>query len=357
MHVLHVTHRYPPSDGGVERHVRALATRQRAAGHRVTVVAADGGVDRPVFEVREGVAVRRLNGVAPGGAYYFVPGLSPALQGGPADLVHVHNYHALPFVQAALATDVPVVATPHYHGTSDDVLRRLLLRAYRPLGRRALARADAVVAVGDWERGRLAADFGVDATLVRNGVDDRFAAARGTSSDRERPYLLCVGRLVAYKGVDRAIRALGALPEYDLLVAGSGPERAAFERLARRAGVADRVTLLGYVPDDDLPGLYAGASAHLALSSVEAHGLTVGESLAAGTPAVVYARRGLRDWAAREDCVAVAERSPHAVAAAVRRAVDLDAPCASVPTWDDCADGVAAVYGRVVVGSDAPREG
>ncbi|MFC5973863.1 glycosyltransferase family 4 protein [Halomarina salina] len=355
MHILHVTHRYPPSDGGVERHVRALATRQRRAGHRVTVVAADGG-DLPVFEVREGVAVRRLRGVAPGDAYYFAPGLSSALQGGPADLVHVHNYHAFPFVQAALATDVPVVATPHYHGTSADRLRRLLLAAYRPLGRRALARAAAVVAVSDWERERLAADFGVDATLVRNGVDQRFAAARGAGHDRDRPYLLCVGRLVEYKGVGHAIRALASLPEYDLLVAGSGPERAAFERLARRAGVADRVTFLGYVPDDDLPAFYAGASAHLALSSVEAYGLTVGESLAAGTPAVVSATRGLRDWAAREDCVGVADRSPHTVATAVHRAVGRAAPSAAIPTWDDCADGVAAVYDRVVDGSDAVDE-
>jgi glycosyltransferase involved in cell wall biosynthesis len=348
MHVLHVAHRYPPSDGGVERHVHALATRQVAAGHRVTVVTADRGEDRPAVAVNDGVTVRRHGSLAPGGAYHFAPRLPWSVRRRSADLVHVHNYHALPFVQAAFAAAAPVVATPHYHGTSDDRLRRQLLRAYRPLGGRALGRADAVVAVSEWERERLAADFGVEATVVPNGVDARFVDARGRSDpDRDRPYLLCVGRLVAYKGVDRAIRALAALPDHGLVVAGRGPHRDALETLARETGVDDRVTFAGYVDDADLVGLYADASAHLALSSVEAYGLTVGEAVATGTPVVVYAARGLRDWATREDCVAVSDRSPRAIAEAVHEATALDAPSRPVPTWDECAAGVAAVYDDV----------
>jgi len=357
MHVLHVTHHYPPNDGGVERHVHALATRQAAAGHRVTVIAADAGEDRPVFAIEEGVTVRRFDGIAPGGTYYFAPGLAAAVRDGPATLLHVHNYHALPFVQAGLAADVPVVATPHYHGTSDDRLRRALLWAYRPLGRRVLDRADAVVAVSEWERERLAAEFGVEATVVPNGVDSRFVRARRRPGPaRDRPYLVCVGRLVEYKGVDHAVRALGALPEYDLLVAGRGPYRDTLERLAREAGVADRVTFLGYVDDADLPRLYAGASAHLALSSVEAYGLTVGEALATGTPAVVATARGLRDWAERDDCVGVEDCSPSTVAKAVHEAVSLDAPRGPVPTWDDCAAGVAAVYDDVLARRPSPSD-
>ncbi|MFD1515742.1 glycosyltransferase family 4 protein [Halomarina rubra] len=348
MHVCHVTRRYPPSDGDVARYVHALACRQAAAGHRVTVVTADGGPGRAVFEVADGVSVRRFDGLGLHDGPSFVPGLGPALEG-LADLVHVHDYHGLPFVQAALAADVPVVATPQYRGPSVTHLGRLAERAYRPFGGRALARAAAVVAVSHWERRRLVAEFDVDATVVPTGVDARFVATRRADAlDRDRPYLLSVGPLVAGSGVDHAVRALTSLPEYDLLVAGTGPERAALRDLARSRGLAHRVTFLG--DGCSLPGLYAGASATLALSGVDPAGRTVGQSLATGTPAVVRAARGLRDWVDREDCVDVTVPTPRAVAAAVERAValDCDVPSRPVSTWDDCAAGVTVVYERVV---------
>jgi glycosyltransferase involved in cell wall biosynthesis len=371
-HVLQVTPRYPPQTGGVETHVAEVAERLVARGIDVTVVTADadagGGGDSR--EVRRGVRVRRTRGLAPGGAFHLAPGVSlavrRALAGGGVDLVHAHNYHSFPLAFAALAAgEAPLVCTPHYHAGSADDVRDRLLRLYRPIGGRALRRANLVVAVSEWERDRLAADFGVDPTVIPNGLDvDRFADA--TPRERDRPYLLCVGRLVAYKGVDGAIRALSELPEYDLLVAGRGPHREELERVAREAGVADRVAFLGYVPDGELPGLYAGAAAYVTLSSHEAYGMTVAEALAAGTPCVVRERGALADWTRRADCVGV--RLPgddtgvvggpagngagavgvDPVVAAVREAVGLDAPADPLATWEDVVDRVASHYRRLI---------
>jgi len=260
-------------------------------------------------------------------------------------VIHAHNYHSLPALFAALgAADARFVVTPHYHGGSAGALRDRLLSLYRPFGGWALRRADRVVAVSDWERERLYADFGVEASVVPNGVDvERFAGVE--PRERERPYLLCVGRLAEYKGVQHAIRALAELPEYDLLVAGSGEYRDELERHARDADVGDRVEFLGYVDDVRLPGLYAGASALLSLSSFEAYGMTVAESLSAGTPCVVRTAGALADWADRTDCAAVSGVAPADVAAAVRRAVERDAPSAPLPTWDDVTERLLTCYG------------
>jgi glycosyltransferase involved in cell wall biosynthesis len=349
MRVLQVTPRYPPHTGGVETHVAEISERLVARGHDVTVFAADAGSDVPRSETREEVRVRRFRGFAPGGAFHVAPAIVAAVRRADPDVIHAHNYHSLPVLFAALGAAVPgagdakFAVTPHYHGASADSLRDRLLSLYRPFGRWALRSADEVIAVSNWERGRLREDFGVDAEVVPNGLDvARFADA--THEERDRPYLLCVGRLEKYKGVQHAIQALADLPDHDLLVAGSGDHRAELERIAREASVADRVAFLGYLPDDRLPGLYAGADALLALSSFEAYGMTVGESLAAGTPCVVREAGALVDWVDREDCVGVADVAPEVVADAVREAVGRDAPAEPLPTWDDVTERVLAAY-------------
>ena len=349
MRVLQVAPRYAPRTGGVETHVREIGTRLRERGHSVRVVTADARPGERRRERVDGVPVRRHRALAPGGAFHVAPGVYAAVGGADADVVHAHNYHSLPLAFAAFGADGPFVATPHYHGRSASALRDVLLRAYRPLGCAALRRADRVIAVSEWERRLLAADFDVAAAVVPNGVDvERFRDA--VPVDRDRPYVLSVGRLEEYKGVGHLIRAVPRLdPAYDVVVAGDGPDRNRLERLASEAGVADRVEFLGYVTDDELPGLYAGAAAFVTMSSFEAYGLTVGEALAAGTPCVVREERALSAWASRSDCVGVPPDRVGAegVAAGVRDAVGRRAPAEPLPEWEDVVDRVESVYESV----------
>ncbi|HVF53403.1 MAG TPA: glycosyltransferase family 4 protein [Actinomycetota bacterium] len=107
--------------------------------------------------------------------------------------------------------------------------------------------------------------------------------------------VLCFGRLVARKGVDRALRAIEDIsvrrPGVVLVVAGTGPEEKKLRRLAARSQA--RVIMLGRVPDERAPGLYAAADV-FALPvadrwfglEIEGLGVVLLEAAAAGTPCV-----------------------------------------------------------------------
>lgn len=260
------------------------------------------------------------------------------------DIVHAHNYHSLPAFFAALGvTDERFVVTTHYHGESAGRFRDRLLSLYRPFGKWAINQADQVIAVSEWERDRLREDFDISATVIPNGVEvERFASAKPES--RDRPYILTVGRLEKYKGVQHIIRAMSELKEFDLLVVGSGPYREELERIAL-GEVGNRVEFLGYVADDRLPRLYAGAEVYVTLSEFEAYGMTVAEALSAGTPCVVRELRALADWAKIHGCFGVSGTTPGIVADAVRRVSETVPDRSRVPQWSDVTDQLEERYG------------
>lgn len=346
MRIVHVTPRYVPRIGGVEAHVQEVSERLVERGHEVVVLSADFSDEVDRHARIAGVEVRRHRAFAPGGSFHVAPGITRSIRRTTADVVHAHNYHSLPMLFAALGLgEESFVVTPHYHGASASRLRDALLSLYRPVGKWALHSADAIVAVSEWERERLQADFGVDPAVVPNGVEaERFRTA--DPEPRDGPYLLCVGRLEEYKGLQYAIRVLPELPGYELVIAGDGPFEDRLRAAARDVGVDDRVDFLGYVEDDRLPGLFSGAAAHLSLSTFESYGLTVGEALAAGTPCVVREAGALADWTAVEGVVGVSDVDAETVANAVRAAASTGATGTPMG-WSGVVDELEAIYERV----------
>jgi len=136
---------------------------------------------------------------------------------------------------------------------------------------------------------------------------------------------------------------MSALPDYDLLVAGDGPYRGTLKSIAASEGVDGRVEFLGYVEDTRLPSLYAGATAHVTFSSFEAYGMTVAESLAAGTPCVVRESAALVDWVDRTGVVGVTEPTTRAVANAVKQIAGVT-PTESVPSWETVTSQLLGLY-------------
>jgi alpha-1,3-rhamnosyl/mannosyltransferase len=108
-----------------------------------------------------------------------------------------------------------------------------------------------------------------------------------------REYFLCVGTLEPRKNLNLALRAHARLPDavrqrFPLLIVGmAGWQREQFNDELRQALASGHVCLLGYLPDEDVAQLLAGARALIFPSLYEGFGLPVLEAMASGTPVVV----------------------------------------------------------------------
>jgi glycosyltransferase involved in cell wall biosynthesis len=127
--------------------------------------------------------------------------------------------------------------------------------------------------------------------MIPHGVDTDWFYPRDErhpAVDEEKTTLLYVGRLGARKGLDLASRALAEVDDerVEFLIAGTGRHEETLRELARELGIADRVRLLGYVPDEDLPVLYSSADVFVLPSRYEGFGLVLLEAMACGTPVI-----------------------------------------------------------------------
>ncbi|MET9415370.1 glycosyltransferase [Streptomyces klenkii] len=115
----------------------------------------------------------------------------------------------------------------------------------------------------------------------------------------DAPRIVCVGRLVAQKRIDRLVRAMPALrrehPRAELHIVGDGEARAELQRLVTELGVGDAVVLHGRVQAERRDALVDSAWLTATASLAEGWGLSVMEAAAAGVPAVAYDVPGLRD--------------------------------------------------------------
>jgi glycosyltransferase involved in cell wall biosynthesis len=196
-----------------------------------------------------------------------------------------------------------------------------LLAAFRnPHGRRyraaTLAAADMFLAVSQhaYDSLRLEGVPEEKLMLCPHGIDlERFAQPR--PRDVREHVILSPARLEWEKGhhdVLRAVAALkhglvsapaGAVGALRLMLVGTGPEEKRLRMHAAELGIADAVTI-GRVPYEEMPGLYARASA-LVLASLprsgcsvypgdiprcfweEQFGMVLAEAMAAGVPMVL----------------------------------------------------------------------
>jgi len=258
------------------------------------------------------------------------------------------------------ALGLPTVITAR--GTDINLIPRYAIP--RALIRRAIAGAAALIAVSTAIKTELVALGAPDdkVTVLRNGVDlamfrpmDRTAARAALGL--VRPTLLSVGHLIERKGHHRVIEAMTRLAEFDLIIAGEGPERDRLTALIERLGLGGRVRLLGSRPHDELPALYSAADMLVLASSREGWANVLLEAMACGTPVVASNIWGNPEVVRRPEAgVIVDENSAEGIAAAVRRlAARLPDRAATRSyaeqfSWDATTDGQLALFGALCRG-------
>lgn len=259
---------------------------------RVTVLGCDADVVRRVAEQRPGsrsVVLPVRDGRV---AAADVLAHRRVLRGLAPDLVHVNLRHPAAcrpaLVAAGTLRGLPIVAVDHLPATVPTPTGRWLTRL---LGRRV----DAYVAVGTASAAQVEQVHGLRpgaARVVHNGVP--LVPPRRPEASRGRPPVLgAVGRFEDQKGLDVLLRALVALPQVRLLLAGDGPRREALEDLAAELGVRDRVTFTGWL--DDVGELLRAVDVFVLPSRHEGLPLALLEAMMSGCPVVATTVGSVRD--------------------------------------------------------------
>ncbi len=249
----------------------------------------------------------------------------------------VHTQHAVP-----LRCPCPAVVTIHDLSFERDptVMKRRDRVVFRWAVPRAVRSSVRVLTVSERSKRDLVDLYRVPADKVvvtPNGVDAAFVPTSGGTRD----YVLSVGAVQARKN---QLATLSAAREVGLPLVVVGPEKdAALARELRKRGAS----LRGYVPLEELVGLYGGCACVVQASTYEGFGLPVLEAMACGAPVVTVPDAALLevvgDAAVVVDEAGLAEGIRRAVAER-ERLVAAGFERARVFSWRSTAERTLAVY-------------
>ena len=313
MRILHVTPYFAPAFayGGPPRSILGMCKALTATGVDVevfTTTANGSGPDLPAAVQAprnyEGVPVwyfpREL-----GSKFFRAPSMREALRKAipGVDLVHIHtiwNWVEWTAVRESVKAGVPYVISPRGMLEASAMRHRRWRKAVafpllerRNLGRAAFLHATAATEYETLDRLAL----GVRSVLVPNAVDGVLNREDFTGILRKRigvrpdvPIVAWLGRIHPIKRLDLLAEAFRQVHEHipaHLVIAGPDEtgQRQSLEGLLR--GIASDVHWLGELNDAQKRELLSDANVLVLCSNSESFGMSVLESLAAGTPVVV----------------------------------------------------------------------
>lgn len=208
------------------------------------------------------------------------------------DIIHIH--HPDPMATLALfLSGYKGKVMLHWH--SDILKQKMLLKAYKPLQNWLLKRADLIVGTTPVyvAQSPFLKNFQHKIDYIPIGIPamtyDQASAEKIQESYNHRKIIFSLGRLVEYKGFRYLIDAARHLDDsYVVLIGGKGPLKEELEQQIAEYQLQDKVKLLGFIADEDIPSYY-GASTLFCLSSIiktEAFGIVQLEAMSCGKPIV-----------------------------------------------------------------------
>jgi glycosyltransferase involved in cell wall biosynthesis len=299
--VVHVTPHYPPSLGGLENVVAALAEIRAARGLPVEVLTAGDRAHRGSGGGDDAHFVRRLRAVEVAHTT-VIPSL-------PLRLLRLERSAVVHLHVAQAFTPESVWAAHRLRGLQYIAHLHLdagpsgpaggLLKVYKPVVLRRVLRGAAFVVVFTTEQAEsVVATYGVERSRVRvvpNGVDGTFFHPQRRFPLARRPRLLFVGRLSVQKNLPQLLDALEGVSErFDTAVVGSGELERELKARADRLGLVN-VTFAGRTDGQALRSRYAEADIFVLPSEREGMPLVLLEAMAMALPTVATDIPGTRD--------------------------------------------------------------
>lgn len=363
-----------PEIGGAEVLASHLLPALAARGHEILVVTDDDhGRLQPHDELRS-IRVRRLGmraalrSLSPGEIASMTTSVEELLRGFSPQLLHLNGLGPTAFFLRRAVTRRPWPLLFSLHSASN------VLSSEPTLVANLLASATWVTAVCRSvleTAAQQVPDIRSRSSVIYNAVLQPNETLKPLPFDP--PRIVCVGRMWAEKGLDRALEAFARMkpsdPRLRLVLCGDGPERPALEARARQLGIDSKVDFTGWIRPAAVGEILNTATVLLMPSRAEALSLAGLEAAMMARPIVAARVGGFCELI--EDGVTgllVDPENPDAFAAAVTSLLDDPARAVRMGAaarrrvrdrfiWPHCVDSYHRVYeylGGQEVG-DGPR--
>lgn len=336
-------------EGGVERHVVALATGMNQRRHKICVVSRGGKL---ALTLPESVFHRQLpvHSKNPAVILYCSLRIAAMVKREGFQLVHAHSrVPAWIGFLASRKAGIPLVVTAHFLSGNRS---RWIYIPYR--------KAVRVICVSRAVEQEMAGCFSGNTTVVRNGLAPPSTRWQGPSTNEEIINLLFIGRLTHSKGLQDIIPALAGIrttKKWRLDILGDGPLRSELEKLADVNGVADRIFFHGF--NDDTDRWLVNCSCLLFPSHHEGMPLTLARAIQLFTPIIASDILAVRELCSRsESLIAPGDMSKwrDALENFINTGRDLGGfNPNTIPTLEEMAVETEKVYHRVLSSIVTPR--
>ena len=270
------------------------------------------------------------------------------------DLINFHNFQTPSIMLAALVTLRPFVITTYYHGGCPAPEDRTSPIPHAPGPCPFQSPTDHLSLAAGATHPRLRLPRVATGVSIIPGGKSIPAEERHGQQERR---LLCVGRLVSHKQVERVVQGVAwAAPGTTLTVVGSGPTLEQVETEVRVLGLAGRVRLVGNVNEAELRQFFAESEAFITMSTSESFGLSLLDALGAGLPCVISAipaHEEVAQYAPGRTVRVPPNVGAPELGAAIDAAFRLPWLLPSgLPTWDESCDATLRVYEAAIHASD-----
>jgi len=309
MKIFQVAPYFQPHIGGVESHVLEISLELIRRGHDVEVFTSQYDPALPAKESIDGVSVHRIKPLINVFTTPVTPKLRSELLNKPCDVVHAHI--PPPFVEffsarACNKTDKPLVLTYHCDLELPNFLNKFISGFYRrTFGHYSLIYTDKIVVTSNTYAATSRSVWHFDPVVIPNAVDTKKFNPKNNGSKiikrhglEGKKMVLFVGRVKFHKGLEYFVSAAKFMDKNTrFLIVGSGDYEDVIRNYIHDLKLEDRVTLVGKVPDPELPQYYAACDVFVlpSLTRLEAFGIVGLEAMATGKPVIVSDIPGVRE--------------------------------------------------------------
>lgn len=288
------------------------------------------------------------------------------------DVIHIHGltYATLPFVRAAIESDIPFVVT--LHGLNMEITQNKLERNFEIEQIKNLNKKGVYITIiGSGMYKQICEKCSINNTnsivTINHGIDPSSFDTNQSKEELQKSFgiqnkkvIVSVGSLSKRKNHSGLIRAVSLLTKDEkaktvVFIVGEGPLRSKLEREIKDLDLSDVIYLVGRKNSKELSRFYSIADITIMLSDIEGFGRPILESYLFGVPVLVFKDLEAVDDLYKEGSMfLINERTDDAVVAKIREVLNTKinpghiVNHALTKTWDSAVNEYIKVYKKAV---------